>query len=777
MLEFKLIVKNLFSNVFFLLMNIFSISLAFSFTLILIFYVKRESEIDHFHENKDRIYQVVHDNECSFSPSFGQYMMDHVSGIDDYTRVFNMSAIIKSNASIVKSEKCLFVDSSFFSIFSFDLIEGQKEEVLHTKNSIVITASFAKSLFGSENPVGHELLLNNRVSYLITGIAKDFDERTHFSNPDIILPFTSLTSFFGDKYLTQSDLKIFLAGIYVLSSPGVDMEEKGEMLMNQAKSWYWLFQDGRSSTLTFKPITDVYFNPAKFNFAGGTRGGNHSQVLLLFFVVILIIIVASVNYTSLSLSKSLKRATTISLKMIYGASSRNIFASSIIETFLFFCLCLCFSFMLVALVLPLFNQLSGYGIQARDLFSTDFLFLSVIVFISIVFVAGTLPAYLLSRFKPFKLLKKNPRTFNIKRNQQGFIVFQFSVSVVLICFSMSILSQNNYIHNFDLGFESEKVLYIKLNRDIQSDKSSFKSELMRIPGVNSVALCNSMPGVGIPTLEFKYKDKLHIFDIFYVDEDYFETMGIHCNRSTMPNACWINQNAVNELGLNPDDHTIEIEPGDGQKINYEVIDRLNDIYNHSLYTKSTPAIYVRLDEQGWTDYALVNFTTDNFAGLARDLKDTYSEFSLNFPFDYSILKDRLDLSYVNNRRIFHVIMNFTVFTIFILGFGIFTLTVFTCQSNLKELAVRKVFGSSSLQFLWRIIKTYILLILLSTIIALPVTNLIVEKWLSQFHYKSTLSWWYFLVSFAILFVLSSISIICHYSWVSKQNPTDIINKN
>lgn len=107
-----------------------------------------------------------------------------------------MSAIIKCNANIVKPEKSLFVDSSFFSIFSFDLIEGRKNEVLNAKNSVVITGSFARSLFGDENPIGCEMLLNNRVSYLITGIAKDFDERTHFSNPDIILPFASLTIFF-----------------------------------------------------------------------------------------------------------------------------------------------------------------------------------------------------------------------------------------------------------------------------------------------------------------------------------------------------------------------------------------------------------------------------------------------------------------------------------------------------------------------------------------------------------------------------------------------------
>lgn len=357
-------------------------------------------------------------------------MMEQVAGIDDYTRVFNMSTIIKCNTSIVKSEKSLFVDPSFFSIFSFDLIEGQKNEILNAKNSVVITESFARSLFGNENPIGCEMLLNNRVPYLITGIAKDFDERTHFSNPDIILPFASLTNFFGEEYLTNFDLKFFLSGFYVLSGPGVDMAKKAEILENQLKPWYWLFQDARSTSLTFKPLTDVYFNPATFNFAGGIRSGNRSQVLLLFFVVILIIIVASVNYISLSLSKSLKRAGTISLKMIYGANSRNIFVSSVIETFFFFCLCLLLSFFLIILVLPFFNQLSGYGIHINDIFSADFLLLSIAVLISIVLISGTLPAYILSKSKPLRILKRNPRVFNVKRIQQSFVVFQFSVSVL-----------------------------------------------------------------------------------------------------------------------------------------------------------------------------------------------------------------------------------------------------------------------------------------------------------------------------------------------------------
>ena len=777
MLEFKLIMRNLFSNGYFLIMNILSISIAFSFVLILIFYVKSESEVDEFHENKDVIYQLVHDNECSFSSAFGQYVMETISGIKDFTRVFNMSATLKCNSNVITSEKCLFVDSTFFSIFSYPLIEGQKNEVLNTKSNVVITESFAKSIFGNENPIGNDVLINNRVSYLITGIVKDFDEKTHFSNPDIILPFTSLTNFFGDYYLTQLDFKFASPGIYFLSeSPNVDMEEKSDMLMEKVKSWYWVFQDGGSTSLSFKPLTDVYFNPANYNFAGGIRSGNYSQILLLFFVVIFIIIVASVNYISQSLSKSLKKADTISVKMVYGANSYNIFISSILETLFFFCLCLLLSLVLIALILPAFNQLSGYQIHVKDIFSSTFLLLATTVLISIVIISGTLPAYILSGAKPLSILQKNLQVFNVKKIQQGLLMFQFAISVVLICFSLSILNQNNYINNFDLGFESEKVLYIKLNREIQSNKKSFKSELMKIPGVNSVALCNSMPGVGILTLDFKFKDKLRSYDLFHIDEDYFETMGIKCNNSTIQNACWITQSVAEELELDISDNNIELELSDTQKLNLEIIDRISNVYNQSLFNKSSPAIYIKLDEQGWTDYALVNFTTDNFKNFERSLKDTYSRFSLNFPFDYSILKDRLDLSYVDNKRIFNVIINFTIFTLIILCFGIFTLTLFTCQNNLKEIGIRKVFGSSSIQVLWRIIKTYTIMIIISTIIAFPFTFIIVDKWFNQFYYKSSISWWSYGVSFAVLFILVFISIICHYSWVSKQNITNIINK-
>ena len=777
MLELKLIMRNLFSNGYFLVMNILSISIAFSFVLILIFYMKSESEVDEFHENKGVIYQLVHDNECSFSSAFGQYVIENISGIKDFTRVFNMSATLKCNTNVIKSEKCLFVDSTFFSIFSYPLIEGAKNEVLNTKSNVVITESFAKSIFGNDNPIGNELLINNRVSYLIAGIVKDFDEKTHFSNPDIILPFTSLTNFFGDDYLIQLDFKFASPGIYFLSeSPHVDMEEKSEMLMEKVKSWYWVFQDGGSTSLSFKPLTDVYFNPAKYNFAGGIRSGNYSQILLLFFVVILIITVSSVNYISQSLSKSLKKADTISIKMVYGADSYKIFISSILETFFFFCLCMFLSLVFIVLIIPVFNQLSGYQIYVKDIFSANFLLPAITVLISIVIISGTLPAYILSGAKPLSILQKNPQVFNVKKIQQGFLMLQFSVSIVLICFSVSILNQNNYINNFDLGFDSEKVLYIKLNREMQSNKNSFKSELMKIPGVNSVALCNSMPGVGIMTLDFKYNEKLHAFDVFFVDENYFETMGMKYNNSTKQNACWITQSAAEELELDISDNNLELELSDTQKLNLEIIDRINDVYNHSLYNKSSPAIYIKLDEQGWTDYALLNFTTDNFKKFESNLKDTYSDFSSNFPFDFSILKDRLDLSYADNKRFFSVIINFTIFTLLTLCFGIFTLTLFTCQNNLKEIAVRKVFGSSSMQVLWRIIKSYTIMIIVATIIAFPFTFIIVDKWFNQFYYKSSISWWSYGVSFAVLFILVFISIICHYSWVSKQNITNIINK-
>jgi len=772
-IQFKQQIRYLSRNKLFSLVNILGLSISLTLAFLLIIFNGIENNVDGFH--KEDIYRVVRANECAFSPPFGQYLVDNIDGVESFCRVFVLDATLKSDENLLRSRNCYYTDANFLDMFSLKLITGNLDEALSAENNVILSESFAQKLFPNSNPVGKIIKFNNRLDYQVTGIFKDFNQNTHFSPADVIFPFSAMGDYFNKEYLTQYSWHFFLPALYVIAKTGSNLTEKGSEVYDKAKSWYWLFQEEESNNVQFQPIEKAYFSPVSYGYVNGVRTGNQKLIRLFSFIVIGILVIAIINYINLTVSYSVKRRAEISIKKVVGFSKKGLILQSLSETALFFIASIVSCIALIVIFLPVFNRLIGYQISVSQAFSVINLTQITGYLILFFVLTGTIPALIMSGFTPLDVVQKATSGKKAKGFQNAMVVMQYAISTILIIAMITIEKQNHYLINYDVGFNKEETFYIQLNSEIKSQKLAFKEELQKIPGVESVALCNGMPGVGILMIRFESDGNTNNIDFLNIDEDYFHTMGINVQNETVPdiNTCWINESAAEVLDFNEAQGTVKIEVDGTQQV-YQVNEVLPDMNFHSLYQKCHPTIFTKLNTDGWVDYALVRMNTSDVQNVLTKVEKTYKTFCVNFPFDFSFLNEKINQAYEKEIRTAKIVSWFSVFAILISSLGIFTLAVFASNCRTKEIGIRKVNGAKISEVLALLNRDFVKWVAIAFVIASPVAYYAMNMWLENFAYKTSLSWWIFALA-GLLALGIALLTVSMQSWkAATRNPVEAL---
>lgn len=763
------IFRNLLKNKSVFIINILGLGVALSFALLLSFYIHTEASVDSFHKNSKHVYRVLRDNTCAFSPPFAEYVKEHTPGVKAYTRVFEMETVLRHDENIVKTKDCLFVDSSFFSIFSFPLLSGS----FNNMNDVLVSESFTKALFGHENPLGKTIRINDRINVTVSGVVEDFAENTHFKKPDVIFMFDLLTEFFGQNYLSQYDLPMFMPGLYVLVDENTDMKSKGGELFELTKSWYWLFQNKLNNTITFQPLRDAYFHPCEYGFPAGEREGNKTRLFIMAAIVVGILLIAAINYINLAVAQSIGRTREIGIKKILGIRKIDIIGQALSEAAIVCVISTIFAFLLILTIIPLYNDLTGYHIGLLQLINGDFFGLFLLLILLTILITGAFPAFVLSEFPSVSLIRNEVSYLNTSGVQKMLLVFQFFVSTALIISMIVVLKQNAYIQNFDLGFNTKETLYIPLNREFKTKMDTFKEEVKRLPGVDNISFCNGMPGVGIMPMVFDHQGVTYEFEHLEIDDNYFDVMGIEVGKQEFLNSsCWINRQAAQMLELS-DGEFLKIKV-DNNSISYKVNGLLPNLQFQPLYSAPKPAIFTKVNTEGWAEYAFIRFDSNELHNFIPRLKNVYAQFSSIFPFELYFLNETLDKAYDQEYRNTRIVIVFTVFTLLISSLGVFALTFYYCQSKLREIAIRKVHGATDKQIWLFIIKYFAKLMLVALAIACPIAGYSMNEWLSNFAFKVPLDYWIFVIAGFAVCAISLLVVTCQSLWAIRQNPVNIL---
>lgn len=760
------------------LINVTGLSTGIAVFILIVIWALNEFSYDRFNENFDSIYRVEVGGSVYMVSAAALTYRNEFSEIEKSVRFSGQGRALLSNG-----DKSVFInnyflaDSTLFDIFSYEFVTGNPAEALKTPFTVVLTESTAKTLFGQEDPMGKTLRVHDAIDVVVTGVIRDV-KHTH-------MPVDAISSFVTlGKLNSQPD---FLHSFgtnqfptYFIIRKGVDPSELAARMSVFTNEFYSKLR-GRpvteaASRVELVPLKDVYFHDPYFL---QHLHGNLKFVYIFLLVSFLTLVIACINFINLTMARSETVVREVGVKKAFGVSRNHLFSQFLLESVI-----LCFVSSLIAVVLirlliPEFNNITGGHLSMRDYLSPGFvaMYFAVIAFIGM--LAGIYPAIRLSSLNPVVYFRKNIRGSGRSVFRTGLVIFQFTISTVLVLSVLVIISQLNYMKKFDTGFEDENVLTLRLSGSIGSKQQSFRNEVLAIPGVKDIAFSSAVPGETNNFEGFEYEGIRRSVPVFTVDPSFLPLLDIRLAEGRnfswdRPNdrhgACILNREAV-ELW--------EIEDPVGKilkhayylttipKSEIEIIGVIDDYHYISPRDSVRPALFCYGD---WYSRASLKLDRANMTESLGRLEKIWKDYAPGFPFSYTFLDDSYNSQYKSETTLNRILVFFSIIAILIGCLGLLGLTSFLTQQKTKEIGIRKVFGSTGILIIRRLSFSFLRWVLVALLLGSPVAAVVMSKWLSGFANHTGIEWWLFAIGGSALVVIALSTILIRIIRVSGTNP-------
>ena len=743
MSDLKLFVRNLWRNKLYSVVTVLGFGMALMFVILLSAYIRQELSVDEFHVNKDRIYRAENSMGSRFGALIGQQLKNKYPEIQCYTRLYEYPLLIENDKREKTTCQGMLVDSTFFKMFSFPLLHGNIEEVLPTRNSVVLTRSYALKVFGEEAVVGKTLTTDD-YSLLVSGVVEDIPDNTHFNRVDMFLRFDFLGVLWGDSNMLLSNDNSSFA-LYVMAYPGIDLTSKGELILDDFKKDYWIYIRGYEKEFNFEPLTSVYWGGKD---SSGTHGNNKVFVLILTTIVVAILFLALINYNNLSMARVGFRAKEAAVKKLVGITNGALFrqfvTESIVLCFLAFFIAVGFAYV----VKPLFNEVLGANIDLSGQITWGVVISVLFTVGGLGFLSGAIPAMAIIRFNPVDVVKGVFRKEARGTYGKMLICFQYTVSIVLIICTLVIIRQTNYLRNYNLGFNKENVIWLqnvlwRQNNTPSSQMEALRGEFMRLPGVKYVSFVQGSPLDGGNNNSFESEGHSVSFQVFKVDSFFFKIMDIPVRSTSVAMSAggvYLNETGVKELGLGDMPAKFKMNNSD-----IPVLGVVNDFHFRNLSEKIGPAMVVPLGENDRPWKILVKVDGYNMSEIYRNVTKVYSQFVNGVPFEAGFMDDTINQWYAPNERQARLIGYFAIVSVILAMMGILAMATYYISQRIKEIGIRRVNGATVYEVLRILIQSFMRWVGVAFVLACPIAWCVMNRWLEAYPYRVDMGWWVFLL--------------------------------
>jgi len=759
--------RNLWSNRFYSTINVTGLSVGLAVGIMVLLWVQNELSYDRFHKNANNIYKInshigTGDGAQVWDGSPGPLMVfsKQIPEIKQVVRVnnaFEQSLFIYGDKKI-KESRLAFVDSTLFSLFDFQVVKGNKEKPLPGMYSIILTQSTAKKYFGTSDPIG-QILVNDNRNFTVSAIIKDFPENSTLQY-DMLMPMSLYADMFtkwggnGDWKTIDEDLGNYPYHTYLQLQENVDPDEAAQKL---TKIFRDKKPDSKDNYFSFQPLTTLHL-------VASNGSANALETVRIFLIVaILVLCIACINYVNLSTARSMLRSKEVSVRKIIGAARWQLFIQFIIESVLLFLFASILAFILIYLLLPLYNNLSGKNLLFSFANSNVWLVVGSAIVGSLI-LASIYPALLLSSFKPLQALRGK---LSIGIGKVAFrkvlVVTQFVFSVGLIIATIVISYQLKYIRNKDLGLDKEHVFSFAITREISEHYDAAKVQLLNQPGILDVAASNNNlvandASTSDTDWDGKEEGRLFLIHPNAVDHSFIPLLqmkivaGNNFTGTKSDSAHFIlNETAVKQAGIkDPIGKSFTLWGTKG------IITGVVQDFNYaSLKQSIEPAVFLYRPSY-WRIY--VKTTGKDAARAITGVQKVWKSYNPDFPFEYSFLDDDFNRIYSDDQRTGTLFSVFAAIAILISCLGLFGLATFTAQVKIKEIGIRKVLGASITSITNLLAKDFIVLVLTAFIIASPLAWIAMNKWLQNYAYRINISWWIFFVTGLIAIAVTLLTV-------------------
>ncbi len=811
----KIALRNLIKRKGYTFINITGLAIGIACCLLISMYVLNELSYDRFNKKADRIYRLTQTSlttdETAAATTFKAGPMlesEYPQLIERSVRFFDMqhpshTMLHRSSDRSFRESNFYFVDSTFFDVFSAKLIRGNPEEVLANPLSLVITEERAKTYFGDENPIGQSLDFQGRrsMSLKVTGIMEEWPEESHMKI-DMLASFSSVDVMYRRTPDYDESWWWNPVWTYIEFKEAGTADELRDQLPAFADKYYHPNRpEGEKVSLGLQSLTDIHLysnlelemNPNSSIF----------YVYLFSAVAVLILVIACVNFMNLATARSAERGREVGMRKVLGADRRQLFNQFMGESFLMTFLAIVLAIALVYLVMPVFNDFISKDLSFNIFQNASLLAGLATLFVIVALLAGTYPALFLSGFQPTTILKgeamkgKNGVLF-----RKGLVVFQFSLSVILIIGTVLLYLQLQHMQTKKLGFDKEQLVILPMNQNLIAwEFDRFREQAAENPNIQTITATSKVLGS-----EEQEKWKIYPANTpqdgersilaLHTTYDFLETYGINLIAgrtfsrdypTDVEQAILVNEEMLNRLDIDSPEEAIGelfyYEVSDDERRTFSVIG-VTENFNYASVKKEIKPLVIRLSEGTrpilqTISNAVVKLGSGGVSEGLEHLEKVWSEVNPIDPFEYSFQDEELDKIFASEMTLSKVSGVFTLLCILVACLGLFGLASFTASKRTKEIGIRKTFGASLSGILILLSKDYIKLILTANLIAWPVAYFLVNRWLQDFPYRIELGWNLFAV-FGLTILLSVVVCLLTVSYQSMKaaliNPVDSIKQ-
>ncbi|MCP4723493.1 MAG: FtsX-like permease family protein [bacterium] len=761
---FKTSLRNMWRNKGFTFLNASGLTIGLTCFIMIFLWVDDEISFDGFHGNIDNLYSVTTSIEGMWTYdcpwALGPVLKQNFPEVIGITRIRNTEQVVKAGDKVVYRDVKM-VDDGFFEVFSFPLLSGDPKTVFESRNSTVLSSETAVFLFGDEDPVGKTVMINNSLELVVTGVSDDPPANSSIDY-DMVIPL---------KTLGENRLRSWGYGIdtYVLLSENSSAEEFRTKIAD-------VVSENNPMQEREVPVSIIPFS--RIHLYALNEMGPIKYIYIFSAIAVLILLIACINFMNMTTAKAGSRAKEIGMRKVAGAVRSDIITQFLGEPVILSFAGLGAAIIIVNLLMPQFNSISGKNISAgltENLFILPFLGAAALI---TGLISGSYPALFISKFKPVDIMKSLSRSgskgFIVRR---FLIVFQFSASIFLMISAVVIYNQMAYIKTVDIGIDKDNIAVIQINNDIRQNLVSVKNELKQLRNIENAASASNLPtfvnNYNPVYWEGGGSDNYTGMYFVAVDHDYFETFGIEFMQgrafstefSTDGQNYIINEEALKLTRLeSPIGKMFSIWENEG-----EIVGVINNFIPKSLYNEIFPIAFTMLPD--WQHkYLFVKISDEDIPGTLGSIEETITKFAPNFPFNYSFLDDRFQSLYVDDQRTGQLFRYFSIIAVFISCLGLFGMASYMLEQRTKEIGVRKVLGASVNSIMVLLSREFVLIIVLSNLIAWPLSSYFMNKWLQNFSYRVDINLFLFVLAGTSALLIAMLTISWQTLKAARKNP-------
>lgn len=769
------------------LINILGLAVGMCCCIFITLYVRNETSYDEYHSGSNRIYRVSRVETNSDGQS--EHQSRTVKAIAftlrrDLPEVEEAAVIYQLRQQVVQQgdnqfyESRVFeADSNLFRVFDFPFVNGSHTDILKTPQSVVITESTSRKYFGNDDPIGAAIRIDNRDMF-VEAVVKDVPSNSHF-HFDFLIPLRTIEPDHDTQWQGMRAYHTYVK-LHENADPVAFAKNlQAEAIKNvpEAKDQY-----------SIQALTDIHLT-SKLK-GELEQNGDESTIRVLISIAFIIILVACINYVNLATARSIRRAKEVGVRKTSGARRGNLVAQFLTESVVTSMLSLVLAGVLLIIFLPSFNRLTGkeFSLFSPDLFTAWWLLVALAITLGL--MSGVYPALYLSSLNPVKVLKTGMTSLSSGSSlRKTLVVLQFVISVGLLIGTITIVRQMQYIIDREPGFDKDMVIVIRNAGRIQG-RHELEQRMEQLSGVKVVGASTTMPGIpgwtGNIRADNATSDRLINFS--QVDYEYLEAMGIRLLEGrnflrSQPvdtiNTIIINETAVRELGLkNPVGQRMIWSERRDTVLYATVIGVVNDFHYASFREPIAPfAFLIRNNffvQFDFTSNLFVKTTGVSHSEILPQLEAVWKEFAPGRPFTYVFMDDSFRQWHAPETKFKDVFTLLTSVSLFIAGIGLFALVAFVSEQRKKEIGIRKVMGASVSNIVVMINREFIILVAIALLIATPLGWYLANRWLENFAYHASLSWWIFALAGAIILTIAVASTAYQSFRASIANPVDSI---